>query len=275
MMPDALSSYRLDSRVAVVTGGVGDMGMAIVRRLASLGASIAILDLSAERTAAAVEQLKAEGATCMGQACDVTRNADVAAAAQAVLKAYGCCDILVNTAGALHRAVPLEALEEDVWASSFAVNVTGAFLCAQHFGRAMLEARSGSIINIGSTATALPTASGAYGVSKSAVIGLTRQIAVEWGPRGVRANAVSPGFILTSLSRHLYADAKIRALRETAVALRRIGTPEDIAASVAFLVSDAASYITGHELRVDGGFLHTSHILTQPQHEAYAAGRPW
>jgi NAD(P)-dependent dehydrogenase (short-subunit alcohol dehydrogenase family) len=268
-------SYRLDGRVATVTGAAGGMGVAICRRLARLGATPVLLDLPGERLTAVAEGLRSDGIACHAVACDITNENEVIAATETVSHEYGRCDILVNNAGALHKAVPLESLDIEIWMSSFAVNTTGAFLCTKHFGAMMLAVRSGNIVNIGSTATALPTASAGYGVTKTAVLGFTRQVAVEWGPHGIRANIVSPGFILTPLSQAFYADPVIRKLRETAIALRRIGTPEDVAAMVSFLASDAASYVTGQEIRVDGGFSLTSHILTQPQRDLYAEGKRW
>ena len=245
-------SYRLDGRVATVTGAAGGMGVAICRRLARLGATPVLLDLPGERLTAVAEGLRSDGIACHAVACDITNENEVIAATETVSHEYGRCDILVNNAGALHKAVPLESLDIEIWMSSFAVNTTGAFLCTKHFGAMMLAVRSGNIVNIGSTATA-----------------------VEWRPHGIRANIVSPGFILTPLSQAFYADPVIRKLRETAIALRRIGTPEDVAAMVSFLASDAASYVTGQEIRVDGGFSLTSHILTQPQRDLYAEGKRW
>ena len=185
-------SYRLDGRIAAITGAAGGMGLAICRRLAGLGATPVLLDLSGERLTAAAEGLRSDGIECIELACDITHEKDVIAAAEAVSKKYGRCDILVNNAGFLHKAVPLASLDVELLMSSFAVNTTGAFLCTKHFGTMMLAAHAGTIVNIGSTATAQPTASAGYGVSKTALIGLTRQIAVEWGPHGIRANIVSP-----------------------------------------------------------------------------------
>lgn len=267
--------YRIDGRVAVVTGAAGDMGSAICRRLGALGASIVLLDLSLERLKPLEAALCSEGVPCLSISCDISSAQQIGTAAAKVQEHFGRCDILVNNAGILHRAVSMETLSDEAWDLSFAVNVRGAFLCSKHFGLSMLAARSGVIVNIGSTAASLPTASAAYGVSKTAILGLTKQLAVEWGPRGIRANTVSPGFVITSLSKHLYDNAEVRDLRTTAIAVRRIGTPEDIASAVGFLASDAASYITAQEIKVDGGFSATSHILTQPQRQAYAAGEAW
>lgn len=240
-------SDTLAGRTAVVTGAAGGLGRAIVVYLAGLGATVVPLDLAvppdaAERTLA----------------CDITSEESVRDAAADVVARFGGCDILVNNAGILPPSSPLESIDAALWDKVLAVNLRGAFLCTRHFGASMLERGRGSIVNLSSIAAALPNAVSAYGPSKAAIVALTRQTAVEWGPRGVRANAVSPGLVRTPMSEAFYADPANHDVRRAAVASRRIGVPDDIASVVAFLASDAAAYVNGQEIVVDGGFVHTA-----------------
>lgn len=267
MSPMPIDEYRLDGRVAVVTGAAGGLGGAMAERLAGLGASIVLLDIKRDALGAVTALVEAAGADSLALGCDLTREADIVAAAKAVLDRFGRCDILVNNAAVMPRGVPLEDLDAAVWDSVMTANVRAPFLCAKHFGAAMLFRRAGSIVNIASIAATLPNTTVPYGPSKAALLALTRQIAVEWGPRGVRCNAVSPGLVRTTMSEASYADPEIYALRVGMVASRRIGTPSDIAQVVAYLASDAAAYVNGQEIVVDGGFLHTPLVRIQPKSE--------
>lgn len=246
----AFRNDALDGRTVVVTGAGGGLGRAIVTQLAALGARVVQVDLPE-----AMGNLQGDH-PALG--CDVTQEGAVAAAARAVCERYERCDVLVNNAAVLPLAVPLDQLSAAQWDRVMDVNLKGAFLCARHFGASMLAAKSGSIVNVASVAAVLPNAAGAYGPSKAAILALTRQIAVEWGPQGVRANAVSPGLVRTPMSEGFYTDPANYERRAAAVASRRIGSPEDVASVVAFLASDASSYVNGQEIVVDGGFLLTA-----------------
>ncbi|SHJ20672.1 NAD(P)-dependent dehydrogenase, short-chain alcohol dehydrogenase family [Roseomonas rosea] len=249
---------RLDGRVSVVTGAAGGLGAAVAERLAELGSHLVLLEPRPKRLDDLAARLSAGGTRVLAPACDIADPKAVATAASMVAETFGRCDVLVNNAGILPPATPLEEVRLVDWDRVIGINLRGTFLCTQAFGRAMLAAGSGSIVNIASIAASLPNASGAYAASKGAILSLTRQTAVEWGPRGLRANAVTPGLIRTPLSQAFYDNPVVHSARRAAVASRRIGTPEEVANAVAFLASDAASYINGQEIVVDGGFGRTA-----------------
>lgn len=255
---------RLDGRVAVVTGAGGALGASIGERLAALGASVALLDVRPDNLAKLERRLTDAGHACRSIVCDVAEEASIRLAARKVEEWLGRCDVLVNCAGVFFPATPLESVSTEQWDKTFAVNARGAFLCVRYFGAMMLQHERGSIVNIGSIAATLPNSTCAYGPSKAAIVALTRQIAAEWGPRGIRANSVSPGFVITPLTEAFYADPDLSTQRETMVASRRIGQPGEIAEVVAFLATDAASYVNGHDFIADGGFTCMPLMLAQP-----------
>ncbi|MDQ2765083.1 MAG: SDR family oxidoreductase, partial [Pseudomonadota bacterium] len=193
------------------------------------------------------------GAKTLALQCDVADPASVAAAERAS-RALGPCDILVNNAGTL-RAGPLATVRPEDWDQLLAVNLTGYLLCAQSFGKAMIEGRGGAIVHTASIAGSQALGfSGAYSVSKAGVLMLSRQLAVEWGPHGVRSNVMSPGLVRTPMSESFYQDPKVAEQRAAAIPLGRIGTPKDMAQVVLFLSSDRAGFVNGQEIIVDGGF---------------------
>jgi NAD(P)-dependent dehydrogenase (short-subunit alcohol dehydrogenase family) len=249
-------AYRDDAlkgRVAVVTGAGGGLGGAIVRRLAQMGATVVATDLKEPAVA---------DATAM--ACDVTEEASVELLARQVKEKFGRCDILINNAGVMAPVIPLEELPTATWDKVMNVNLKGAFLCAKHLARMMLAQSKGAIVNLASIGARVPSDIGPYGPSKAGVLGLTHQMAVEWGPRGIRANSVSPGMIRTPMSEHFYQNEKLHAGRKKVVPMGRIGVPDDIADAIAFMVSDAASYMNGQDIIIDGGFMRTALMNVQP-----------
>ena len=248
----------LAGRVCVVTGAGSGIGCGIALALAREGGRIAVLDLNAEGTKATVAEIKACGGEAAAFTCDTSDAASVAAAAAQSATALGPCDVLVNNAGIL-RPGALDVLTLEEWNKVLSVNLTGYFLCAQTFGRQMRDKdddqRGGALVHIASIAAEHATAmAGAYSVAKAGVEMLSRQLAVEWGPHGIRSNAVHPGLILTPMSQAFYDQPGVTERRSQVVPAGRIGLPEDIAQAVVFLASDRSAYLSGQSLTVDGGF---------------------
>jgi NAD(P)-dependent dehydrogenase (short-subunit alcohol dehydrogenase family) len=238
--------------VVVITGAAGGLGAAVARQFAAAGASLCLLD----RDRAPLESLARDlGATPL--LTDVADESSVGAAAVAVERQHGRCDVLVNNA-ALYRRAPLEAHPTELWDEIIGINLRGYFLCTRAFGRLMLAGEGGAIVNVTSIAAHVPTpGAAAYCASKAAILALTRQTAVEWGPKGVRANAVSPGFMRTAMSVVDYAQSDLARAREERVPIRRIADPEDVARTIVFLAGPDAGYVSGEELTVDGGLTKT------------------
>lgn len=246
-------------KTAVVTGGAGDLGMAIARRAVDRGYRVALFDKDADRVRAAAEGI---GPSATGHAVDVTSEDSVRAA----LDAVGALDLLVNNAGIVRFGPLLEQSVED-FRAVLEVDLMGTYIPSWIAGAGMVARGSGAIVNITSINSQTPGPNaGAYPAAKAAVAKLTEHMAIEWGPAGVRVNCVSPGFIDGGISAAVFADPAVRALRSGGVPMRRLGSPEDIAAAVMFLASDEAGYVSGHELVVDGGVVHS--LLAQLRREA-------
>jgi len=254
----------LRGKVAVVTGASGGLGLAISQELRSMGASVVQADISYPATVA-----EADGMLAVH--CDIANPASVAAMADLTRSRFGACDVLVNNAAISATPVALEAFPMELWDRIFSVNLRGALLCAQALAPMMFDRQAGSIINVASIAAQVPTRVGAYGPAKAALAALTRQMAVEWGPRGIRANSVSPGMIRTPLSEVHYRKESTLQARTSRIPARRLGLPADIASAVSFLASDASTYINGQDIVVDGGFLKAS--LSNLYNDADLAGR--
>jgi 3-oxoacyl-[acyl-carrier protein] reductase len=221
-------------RRAVVTGAARGIGAAIADRLMTDGLEVFRLDV-----------IEADGV----RYCDVSKRSDV----ERVAAEIGPVDVLVNNAG-IWRFAELADVDPDDFQQVLAVNVGGTFHCTQVFGRPMIDAGSGCIVNIVSIAAAVANPSvGAYSASKSGVLALTRQTAVEWGPFGIRANAVGPGLVPTPGTGTVYDDERVRQARAGAVPMRRLGTETDISGVVSFLASPDAAYVNGQVIYVDGG----------------------
>jgi NAD(P)-dependent dehydrogenase (short-subunit alcohol dehydrogenase family) len=245
----------LDGRVAVVTGAARGIGASTAAYLAQRGARVLMLDIDAEPLRATEAELQGRGLAVRASVCDVADEDAVAAEAARLSEEEGRCDGLVNNAGIIEWG-ELRSLELASWERVLRSNLTSCFLCSRAFGRLMLERESGSIVNVASVAgTAPESGAGSYSAAKAGAIILAKQIAVEWGPRGIRANTVSPGIISAPMSQGFLADPDSLAQRIRMVASEKIGEQDDIAGLVSFLLSDAASFINGQNIEVDGGMM--------------------
>lgn len=244
-------NLTLAGRVALVTGAGGGIGRAVVSALESAGALVTATDLPG----AGLDGLARDAAAPPGRrvlGLDVSDPAAVRDLIGGVVHDRGRLDILVNAAGVSTREPALEATVEE-WERVQAVNLRGTFLACQHSARAMVAAGAGSIVNVASELALVGDSNhAAYIASKAGVVGLTRALAVEWGPRGVRVNAVAPGLTETAMTAELTPEVReeYRGLTPN----RRIGLPQDIAGPVLFLTSDLSRHVTGQVLAVDGGF---------------------
>jgi NAD(P)-dependent dehydrogenase (short-subunit alcohol dehydrogenase family) len=259
----------LQGKLCVVTGAGGGIGRAVAISLAEAGARVVLLDRQeADMAATAAEVTRRTGAAALAVRCEVSDPASVTNAAEHSRKAAGPCDILINNAGLL-RAGALETLSLADWNALLAVNLSGYFLCAQAFGRQMRSRAGGAMVHVASIAGSHPQGfSGAYSVSKAGIVMLSRQIATEWGPVGIRSNVVSPGMIETPMSQEFYAVPDVRERRSGAVPRRRIGQAQDIADAILFLASPRADYINGDEITVDGGYTRMlMNLIPRPGHD--------
>lgn len=246
--------FDLTGRTAIVTGGSRGLGREMAEGLAEAGANLVLCARRAEWLDETVREFAGRGFSVRGKTCDVSRADDVQAVIDLARDAFGQIDILVNNAGTSWGAMP-EQMTLEQWQKVIDVNLTGCFLMAQAVGREMLKTESGSIINIASIAGLTSSPNGpfyaGYAASKAGLIGLTRELAASWGRKGIRVNAIAPGFFHSRL-----ADAVIDiyegSIRENNV-IPRVGRAGELKGVAVFLASDASSYITGQTIVVDGG----------------------
>jgi gluconate 5-dehydrogenase len=252
-MHDELFSVR--DQVVLVSGGTRGIGRAIAAGFARRGASVFVTGREHDPTHRAAEELREETrGSVTGVACDVSKANLIRPLVEEIVQTAGRIDTLVNVAG-VNRRKPTEQVTEDDYDFVVDTNLKGAFLLSQAVGRHMLERHAGSQIQIASLNSDRPLKNVApYAMSKAGLATLTRALALEWSNRGVRVNALAPGFILTDLTRKLWSDPQMLEWGQANTPMRRLGVPEDMVGTAIFLASAASQFMTGQVLYVDGGF---------------------
>jgi NAD(P)-dependent dehydrogenase (short-subunit alcohol dehydrogenase family) len=249
------SPLDLDGKVAVVVGGTSGIGRAIAHGLAQAGADVIATSRREEQVDAAAREIEEFGRRTLRLTSNVSDRASLELVLTQALEAFGGVDILVNSAGRTKRAPTIDFSEDD-WTAIFDTNLMGTLRACQVFGRHMLERESGSIINIASLSTFVALHEvAAYSASKAAVGSLTKSLAVEWSSRGVRVNAIAPGVFRTALNQKLLDETERGREFLLRTPMRRFGNVDELAGAAIFLASDAASFVTGEILAIDGGFL--------------------
>ncbi len=247
--------FDLSGRVAIVTGGATGLGLQMATAFAEAGANVVITSRKKENCEAAAAGIAKLGVEAIAVGCDVTKADQVEKLREETLAAFGRADILVNNAGRAWVAPP-EDMPLDRWQQVLDLNITAPFLCAQAFGREMIKAGRGKIINIASIAGLVgrnPKAynSIAYGTSKGALVNFTRDLAVKWAHHNIQVNCICPGFFVTDINRAMYEKNKANVDRE--IPLGRTGGPDDLKGIAVLLASDASAFMTGAIIPVDGG----------------------
>ena len=249
------SLLELNGKTAVVIGGTSGIGRAIAHGLAEAGADVVPTSRRMEQVEAAASEIEERGRRSLRVTSDVSDRASLQTVLDETVAAFGKVDILVNSAGRTKRAPTLDFSEED-WNAIMETNLTGTLRACQVFGRHMLERGYGRIINIASLSTFVALYEvAAYSASKAAVASLTKSLAIEWASRGVCVNAIAPGVFRTALNQKLLDESERGREFQLRTPMRRFGKVEELAGAAVFLASDAASFVTGEVLTVDGGFL--------------------
>jgi 3-oxoacyl-[acyl-carrier protein] reductase len=241
----------MNNRIAFITGASRGIGLACAKSLAEAGARVVLAARTKEKLEEAAEAIRSLGREAYVVEIDLSSEESIKAAFARTAREFGAPEILVNNAGITRDGLALRMKRAD-WDAVLATNLTGTFLCIQQVLQPMMKARWGRIVNISSVVGEMGNAGQAnYSASKAGLLGLTKTLAQEMGSRGITVNAVAPGFVETDMTGVLAPEVKERLLG--GIPLKRIGTPEDVAAAVLFLASEGAAYITGHVLDVNGG----------------------
>jgi NAD(P)-dependent dehydrogenase (short-subunit alcohol dehydrogenase family) len=252
-----LEKLKLNGKVAVITGAARGIGFAAADALSEAGAVVVITDMDGKAADAARDALIAKSRKAASHVLDVTNPREVESVHAAIIKSHGRVDILVNNAGIAISFRPAETMDDATWHKVLDVNLNGVFWCCRAFGKTMLEQGSGSIVNIGSMSAEIvnyPQEQANYNASKAGVHHLTRSLAAEWAPRGVRVNAVAPTYIETELTKPFLDKEGIGNHWMDSTPMARMGQPHEIASVIHFLASDAASLMTGSIVLADGGY---------------------
>lgn len=243
----------LNGKTAIVTGASRGIGAAIAHRLCEVGANVVICSRSTETISETATTLKDKGYSIHAMAADISKKEDVEALVEKTIEQFSQIDILVNNAG-ITRDMLLMRLKDEDWDAVLQTNLTGTMYCTRAVLRPMIRQKSGNIINISSVIGLMGNAGQAsYAAAKAGIIGLTKTTAKEVGTRGITVNAIAPGFITTDMTAQIPEEFQEKALE--LIPLQNFGAPEDVADAVCFLVSNAARYITGQTLQVDGGMV--------------------
>lgn len=248
--------FSLEGKVVLITGGAQGIGKAVAEHIAAVGADIVIVDRQAEKAQAAAEAIAGDyNCRAIAIGADVTKPDEVAAAIEQADAAMGKLDLLFNNAGIVIQK-PVVDLTPDEWLKVINVNLNGVFFVAQAFGRyLMARNKQGAIVNTASmsgTIVNYPQLQASYNTSKAGVVQLTKSLAVEWAEKGIRVNCISPGYIFTELTSFVRQDWQ--DLWKELTPIKRMGKPEELAGAVIYLLSDSASFVTGTDLIIDGGF---------------------
>jgi NAD(P)-dependent dehydrogenase (short-subunit alcohol dehydrogenase family) len=246
--------FNITDQVVLVSGGTRGIGRAIAEGFGRRGARLVVTGRNADTVEEARQGLETSGLRALCAVCDVSDPKAIGDLVERVAREVGPIATLVNAAG-VNRRKPVETVTEADYDFLLDTNLKGAFLLSQAVGRRMVERGSGSIINIASLASDRPLRHAApYAMSKAGLAQMTRALALEWGPHGVRVNAIAPGFIVTDLTRKMWSDATMQAWAKANTPARRLGQPEDLVGTAIFLASAAAAFLTGQVIYVDGGF---------------------